>query len=219
MTTIHLFLFLFFTSTASAQLILGQYEDEAPSRSWNSYGLVTAASMGFGGVPMAFSLDTASALVNPALMTSGPRISISTNASAAKASFFRYGVVNTGVLETTDRISHITYALDFVGASVRAGRLAIGCSLALLETYGRPNTVGSDTYSGETVYTLDFKQSGYLWNINLSAAYEVSSRLSLGVGVNRVFGAYEKNLREDLFYNGNVIIDAVSYTHLRAHET
>jgi hypothetical protein len=205
--SINLFLVFLLTSTASAQLILGQYEDEAPARSWNTSGLVTAASMGFGGVPMAFSLDAASSLINPALLISGPRISILTNASAGKASFFRYGVVNTGVLETANRISSATYALDFIGTAIRAGRLAIGASLSLLETYSRPRTVGSESYSGETVYSLEFKQSGYLWNINLSAAYEISSRLSIGAGVNRVFGAYEKNLREDLFYNGNVITD------------
>jgi hypothetical protein len=201
--------FLIFTITfaAQAQMVLGQYEDEAPARTWNTFGLDTAAPCGFGGIPLVFQMDAASPIVNPALLTAGPRLSLSTNASLNKASFFRYGVVNTGVMATPDRVSSIVYALDFVGATLRSGRWGFGASLALLENYDRPRTKGDDSFYGTTTYAIDFKQTGALWNINLSAAYEISPAFSIGVGVNRVFGSYEKSLREDLFYNGNIITD------------
>lgn len=203
-----LLLFLFFlNATASAQLVIGQYEDEAPVGTWNNFGFNTAAGIGFGGVPFALYLDNSSPLANPALLADGPLFSATTNVSSVRASFFRYGLVNTGVLTTQDTPRGRFYAFDFLGAGFRRGRWSIGASFAVLETYNRPRTIGKEEYLGETVYSLDFHQYGYLGNINLSAAFEISTKLVLGIGVNRVLGNFNKIIREDYFYNGNIIRD------------
>ena len=42
---------LLFPAPSAAQLVLGQYEEEAPVRSWNSFALATAAALGRGKRP------------------------------------------------------------------------------------------------------------------------------------------------------------------------
>ncbi len=48
---------LFFRGAASAQLVLGQYEDEAPLGTWNIFGAPSAASIGLGGAQFARAWD------------------------------------------------------------------------------------------------------------------------------------------------------------------
>src|SRR5512136_1825422 len=81
---------------ASAQLLLGQYEDEAPLGSWNLIGAPPAAAVGLGGALLARAWDPSVSLRNPALLTSLPRLSASVSASYGGASLFKYALVNTG---------------------------------------------------------------------------------------------------------------------------
>ena len=51
-----------------AQMDMGQYEDEAPIQTWNTYGIQTAASLGRGGAGFTLAVDSSSSLLNPALL-------------------------------------------------------------------------------------------------------------------------------------------------------
>ena len=45
-----------------AQLVRGQYEDEAPLRTWNTFGLFTGGTLGMGGAHYAFASDLSTAM-------------------------------------------------------------------------------------------------------------------------------------------------------------
>ena len=64
-----------------AQLVIGQYEDEAPLRTWNSFGLALASSLGRGETMFALADDCSAALSNPALLADLPRLTLSFNGS------------------------------------------------------------------------------------------------------------------------------------------
>jgi hypothetical protein len=68
-------------TVSSAQLVLGQYEDEAPLRSWNTFGLTVASSLGRGETQLALAEDCSAALGNPALLASLPKFSVGFNGS------------------------------------------------------------------------------------------------------------------------------------------
>ena len=74
---------------ASAQLVVGQYEDEAPLRTWNTFGIPSAPSVGLGGTQFARAFDSSVALVNPALLMSLPRYSVTLTGAWTWASMFK----------------------------------------------------------------------------------------------------------------------------------
>ena len=133
-----LFIFLFFPCQARPQLVLGQYEDEAPVRTWNTLGIELAPSLACGGARTAAAWDASAALVNPALLCGLPRLTVTASGSYTSASMFRYSILNTGVLSTQANLTESVYALDFGGLSFRTGDWAFAFSAALLESYGRP---------------------------------------------------------------------------------
>src|SRR4030042_4458826 len=73
-----------------AQLVIGQYEDEAPLRTWNSFGLATAASIGRGETMLAAADDCSAALAQPALLDTLPRLTLSLNGSYSRSTLFRF---------------------------------------------------------------------------------------------------------------------------------
>ncbi|UCC41826.1 MAG: hypothetical protein JSV96_12440 [Candidatus Aminicenantes bacterium] len=180
-----------------SQLVLGQYEDEAPFRTWNTLGFTTAPSLAMGEVQFTLASDCSVALSNPALLTRLPAFTITFNSSYNLASFFKYSIVNTGVLLTDENISLGFYALDFGGLSLRVKDWTIAMSMALLECYDRPKSVGNYYSQDELVYSLNFDQEGILKNINFSIARRVFSGLTAGVGFNYVYGNLDKDIDEE----------------------
>jgi hypothetical protein len=83
------FLFLLFPCQARPQLVLGQYEDEAPVRTWNTLGIELAPSLACGGARTAAAWDASAALVNPALLCGLPKLTVTANGSRTSASMFR----------------------------------------------------------------------------------------------------------------------------------
>jgi hypothetical protein len=197
----------FFPASSWAQLILGQYEDEAPFRTWNILGIPTAPSLGMGEARFALAYDSSAALTNPALLTSIPAASVTINGSYSTASFDKYSIVNTGVIFTEKNSSIGVYTLDFAGFSAKYKDWALAISAGLLEQYDRPRLKPEYEYQGQIVYTLDFEQDGILRNYNISLARKFFGRLALGVGVNFVSGWIEKNIQEDYLYDGVRITD------------
>jgi len=130
--------FLLYPAGASAQLVLGQYEDEAPLGTWNILGAPSAASLGMGGGQCARAWDVTASLVNPALLLTLPRASASVSFSYAGASLFRFSLVNTGVVQSTGNPTVAVIGVDSAGLAARHGPWAFACLVAAPESYGRP---------------------------------------------------------------------------------
>ncbi|MFQ6037345.1 MAG: OmpP1/FadL family transporter [Candidatus Aminicenantales bacterium] len=196
---------------SAAQTVIGQYEDEAPFRTWNILGVHTAPASGMGEVCFALAVDASSAMANPALLTSLPSFSIAISGSYTQSSFFRYSIVNTGVLYTRGNSEMGLYGGDFAGLSVRFKGWALGLSIGLLEAYDRPMQSPEYEFQGRVLYRLSLDQEGLLRNVNLSLARRLFGRISVGLGVNIVSGTWEKTIEEDYLYLGNRITDAKSH--------
>jgi len=175
---------------ASAQLVLGQYEDEAPLRSWNTLGAPSAAALGLGGAQFARAWDAAASLANPALLVSLAGSSIGVTASYSGASLFRYSLVNTGVLFSRGNLTAGSAALEYGGGVIRLGNWAVAASAGLLEDYGRPAAAVTGGLS------LSMRQIGILRDYHLAVARRIRGGLALGVGLNVVSGSLNRNILE-----------------------
>jgi hypothetical protein len=192
---------------ARAQLVLGQYEEEAPFRSWNTFAPATASSMGRGEICFTLASDSSASLSNPALLLLLPRWTATVNGSLSYASFFKYSLVNTGVLGSDGNLSQSIYALDYSGASLHLGRWAFGLTVGINELYNRPSAL-ADYSSGESVlYSLKLTQEGILRNLNLSAARSLTDWLSTGLGINFLLGDLKREMVEQWTQTGISITD------------
>ncbi len=196
---------------ARAQLSIGQYEDEAPFRTWNTFGIPSASAVGMGEAQFALVADSSASLVNPARLTALPKFSFTVNGSYDAASFHRYAIVNTGVLISEGNSPMGIYALDFAGISFTHKGWALGISIGLLENYERPSQNPDYEYAGGVQYSLEFRQSGLLRNYNISVARKLGKWLSFGIGVNYVSGSMEKKIVENMYYSGVTISDQKSH--------
>jgi long-subunit fatty acid transport protein len=204
---VFLCLLVLFSSPSQAQLTIGQYQDEAPLRTWNTFGIPTAPAIGMGETQFALVADASATVINPARMTVLPKFSCSLSGSYTAASLNKYAVVNTGVLISEGNSALGLYALDFAGITFTLNGWAAGISIGLLENYDRPSQSPDYVYAGEVLYLFQFEQTGYLRNINLSLARKFGDWLSIGIGLNSVAGSMEKSVVENMFYSGVTISD------------
>jgi long-subunit fatty acid transport protein len=172
---------------AAAQLVLGQYEDEAPLGTWNSLGSPPAGAVGLGGAQFARPWDASVSLANPALLTGLPRFSASLSGSYGGASLYRYSLVNTGPVMSTGNLSARVFGVDGVAVAFRAGAWAFAAAAAAPESYARPPV---DIAAGG--YELTFDQTGYLRVFHAAIARRFGARLSLGVALNAVAGRLDR---------------------------
>jgi long-subunit fatty acid transport protein len=185
------------------QMVLGQYEEEAPVRTWNIFGPTGAAGLGLGDTMFTLAADASVLFTNPALMTRLPVLAVSLGGSLQAADFFRYGPVNTGPLSTLGNARWSTAAADLAALSVRILGWNVGLGLALSEIYDRPETVAQ---SASPYYLFSFGQSGFLRTLNLSLGREIVDGLSLGLGFNLVSGRWEWKLTDA--WSGVTITDS-----------
>jgi len=206
-------LYLIIMSPAEAwpQLTLGQYEDEAPVRTWNLPWTLTAQSLSMGGMQFAFVRDCSCALTNPALLDRLPRISFALSFSTIRASLSKYSIINTGVLSMEGNSTLGLYAADFAGTSLRFMGWTFAFSTALVENYDRPHVKSEYTYYGSLYKSLDFYQQGELKNINISVSRKIFHQVSFGIGVNFVSGFFEKNIEENWIQSNITITDRISH--------
>jgi len=198
---------------ALGQMTLGQYEDEAPLRTWNTFGLPLAQSLGLGGAQFALAEGPSSALTNPALLSKLPKFSVSLSGSLSSASLFRYSIINTGVLSTEKNSTISMYAADFGGVSLKINGWAIAASLSLVEIYDRPKVAWDYTYRGNPYYSIKFTQDGFLKNANFSISRKITHGLAVGIGLNYLFGEYEKTVNEEWIYTQITIADKKSHKY------
>ncbi len=182
---------LAFPGAASAQLVLGQYEDEAPLGTWNIFGSPAAPSVGLGGAQLARAWDGSASLANPALLTSLPRLSAFVSASHTAASLFKYSLVNTGVVESIGNPSVRVIGPDGGGLTARLGPWALAVVVASPESYVRPSIA-----VGEGGYQLTFDQTGYLRVFHAGIARRLSPGLSCGLGLNYATGRLDRTIFE-----------------------
>jgi long-subunit fatty acid transport protein len=175
---------------------IGQYVDEAPFRTWNNIGVLTAPAVGMGETQFTLARDSSVALTNPALLSRLPKFTVSLNGSATRATFLKYSLINTGAVTTTGTIDMGIIALDYGGASLRFKRFTLALSFALLEYYYRPGVRVESNYEGNLYHTLEFNQDGVLGTINLALAYKINDRLSAGIGANFISGTLDKSVDE-----------------------
>jgi long-subunit fatty acid transport protein len=187
---------------AVGQLVIGQYEDEAPLRTWNIFGIASAPSAGMGGIQFARAWDSSVSLTNPALLLALPRYSATLSASEARASLFKYSLVNTGVVATSGNLTAVAWGADFGGFAVRFGGWAVSASTGILEHYGRPGITATD---GTSSYELDMTQGGYLRDYHLALARRLTPHFSAGLGLNYVSGHLRREVLENYIAPGDTI--------------
>ena len=187
---------LLLPSSGWTQVVIGQYVDEAPIRTWNNIGDLTASAVGLGGTQFTLAQDSSVALTNPALLSRLPKFMVSLNGSFTRATFLKYSLINTGAVTSTGAIDVGVIALDYAGASVRFRRFTVALSFGLLEYYYRPGVRVESNYEGNLYHTLEFNQDGALRTINFALAYKISDRLSAGIGANFIKGVFDKSVEE-----------------------
>ena len=190
-------LFLGLAGLGRAQLVLGQYEDEAPVRTWNIFGPTGAAAFALGQAGLARALDATSVFTNPALSVRLPGLNLAATGSYESVEFYRYATVNTGPVQTTGNLRLELWAADSAAATFRWGAWGLGLGYGLLESYGRPTI---DISAGPS-FAYHFDQTGALKVAHLSVSRALGSRLALGVGVNAVTGSLD-HLSLDTFNAG-----------------
>ena len=182
------------------QLTIGQYEDEAPFRTWNIYGMSSALSFGMGNARYAVPAK-GSWTANPALLTRGSEFSISLTGATTEASIQKYGIINTGVfISTEDTISARYYSLDSIGIQFRYRDWGLGFSTGILEDYGRPRASHEEDFEGTLVYTFSFSQEGYLRGYSIALSRKFGEKISLGWGINILDGTMTESSEEELLY-------------------
>jgi len=198
-----LFLCLAAALPARAQLVLGQYEDEAPLASWNVFGLAGAPARALGGVRVGRGFDASVSTTNPALLLTLPRASACLTGSYTAASLYRFSIVNTGVLATSLNVSIGSFALESAAFAVRAGGWAFSVAAGILENYARPLVRSGDA-------TVGVDQTGVLRLWNAAAARRLGRRLSVGVGLNLVEGRLDRTVYDVWPYQEIAITDVRS---------
>ena len=194
---------------ARAQLVLGQYELEAPAGTWNSFPHLTTAALGRGGTVFASALAPApgDALVNPAAAARAHGARIALDGSLRRTDFFRYGPLNTGVITSRENLATNTAALDGGGISLRLGRWGVALNAALLESYDRPGIDFDYREDGRLLYSYAWSQTGLLRAVHLALAREVRPCLTAGLGLGLLSGSTELRSVEDYVYAGYSIKD------------
>lgn len=184
-----------------AQLVIGQYEDEAPLRSWNIFGFQTAPSLGRGDTSFALASDSSVALTNPALLLDLTGFTVTFNGTNSSTALYRYSIVNTGVLTTDGSFSLGLSALDFGGFSYSYKGWAVAMTVSLSEIYDRPQAYAEYLYQGILYYSMDFNQTGLLRNFNFALARSFGKIFQAGIGLNFVRGKIDRETEEQRTYD------------------
>ncbi|MGB2906578.1 MAG: hypothetical protein WBB73_05730 [Candidatus Aminicenantaceae bacterium] len=199
-------------SPAQAPLVLGQYQDEVPLRTWNIFGPLTASQTAMGGTRYARAFDLSASQTNPSLLSRLPQFTAVLSGSYVNAELFRYGPVNTGILSSAENIAHDSTLLDFGGVAVNYKGWGLAFTVSINELFERPPSGASIIELGFPVYTFAFAQDGYIRTFNLGLARQITPRLSVGIGLNHESGWLERASVEEMIYNGVTIEDTKRLT-------
>jgi hypothetical protein len=180
-----------------AQFIPGQYEDEAPFRTWNSFPYLGASSLGRGQTAFTLGADATVSPANPALLAALPKWTFSFGGSLQNATAMRYGPLNSGPISSDEPLGHTLFSGDHAAVSFHSGRWAFAAVVFLSEAFDRPVAEVVERYSNGD-YVFRYTQAGFLRTYHLAAAFRISSRLAVGFGLNIDSGRLETELFEDI---------------------
>ncbi len=200
-------LFILYPSTLKAQLLLGQYEDEAPLMTWNLLGPASGSIAGMGNVRFTNLTDCSVVLTNPALINKLPKLTLTFNSSIQSAELNKYGFINTGLLHSEENSPITIYAFDLIGISYNLGSWGIAVSQAELENYSRPTAKYESYYQDNLNKYIEYSQKGSLSNLNLSLSKQFNPWISAGIGINFVKGSLERNWEDKNFMPDITITD------------
>jgi len=192
---------------ALSQLVLGQYEDEAPLQTWNLFGITTAASLSRGGTSFTLSDGSAVSLSNPALLVDLPKFTLTFSGSYRTTMLNKFGIVNTGAFSTAQNSAFGLYSGDYAGISFNIRGWSFSLSVGAHENYSRPDISWDYTFSGQTYYTITYNQTGTLLGYNFSLAKKLTNGIAVGLGLNLIQGKYEKHLEEQWIQAAQTISD------------
>jgi hypothetical protein len=192
---------------SQAQMTIGQYEEEAPLRTWNIAGFIPASGIGRAEIMTLIADSPAVAFNNPSLIAGLPRLSFYLNGSISRASLFRFGPVNTGVLKSSQNLWIRTMALDGAGLALKAGKWALSFGVAITEYYDRPSVLAESVSGGKTNYKINFSQEGFLRAYNLALARKLGRKLAIGLALNLSQGNLERKTEESWPLNQISILD------------
>jgi len=195
-----------------AQTRIGQYEDEAPLRSWNAAPFVLAAALGRGGTSFTLASDPSAALANPALLPLLPRFSAAVQGYYEAGSMAKAGPIGTGVFLTDGNAVASGSGLDYAGAAVRVGRWGFALSVSQEESYLRPAAAYSlGAGGGGNGYFIQWTQTGRLRIANAAVGGILGRGFSVGFGASWAFGRLERSFVERVTgLGGNEISDVVT---------
>jgi len=189
------------------QLVLGQYEDEAPLQTWNTFGISTAAALSRGGTSFTLSDGSAVSFSNPALLVKLPKFTLSFSGSYRTTALNKYCIVNTGAFYSPQNSTIGLYSGDFAGISFNIRGWAFSLSVGLPENYSRPDVSWDFEFGGQLYYSIKFNQSGTLFNYNFSLAKKLTNGIALGLGLNLIQGKFEKHVEEKWIQADQTISD------------
>ncbi len=207
MFTFILTLLYFIPHPALSQLVLGQYEDEAPLQTWNTYGITTAASLSRGGTSFTLSESSAVSFSNPALLVKLPRFTLTLSGSYRTTLLNKYGIVNTGAFYSPQNSALRNYTGDFAGISLNIRGWAFSLSVGIQENYGRPEINWDFDSAGQLYYSFKYSQTGILLNYNFSLAKKLTNGIALGLGLNLIQGTFKKQVEEQWIQSNQTISD------------
>ena len=185
---------------AAAQTRIGQYEDEAPLRTWNAAPFTLASALGRGGTSFTFASDPSAGDSNPALLPLLPRFSAAVQGFYEAASVAKAGPIGTGVFLTNGNLSASQAGIDFLGVAVRAGRWGFAVGVRQEESYLRPGAAYEESAASASAngYAIAWSQTGSLRIVNAAFGVILGRGLSLGLGVNLVTGSLRRSLVEQV---------------------
>jgi hypothetical protein len=181
---------------ASGQLKIGQYEDEAPLRTWNTFAATTASGLARGGTCLAWAEDGLSAWSNPALLTGLPRMTIALAGSVQIAQCYKYSLVNTGVVSSDGPLPVQSSAIEGAALTLRWSGWTVALAGGVWESYDRPEILIEDTSGGRKTYGFEFAQAGRLRAATVGLARRIGRGLSLGLSLHALWGGLARTLAE-----------------------
>ncbi|MCX7973136.1 MAG: hypothetical protein N3B16_01360 [Candidatus Aminicenantes bacterium] len=199
---------LFFPWIISGQTIIGQYEEEAPLKSWNISGFIPASGLGRAEIMTIRADNPAVAFSNPSLLTDLPRLSLFFNGSINQASLFRFAIVNTGVLKSNQNLWVKIMALDGAGLALKLNSWSLSFGAAIKEYYDRPTASAESISGGKTTYRINFNQEGFLRTYNFSLARKIGNFLAVGLSFNYSQGKIKRKTEEAWPLNQISILDS-----------
>ncbi|MCP2519230.1 hypothetical protein NLC82_03550 [Candidatus Aminicenantes bacterium AC-335-A11] len=178
-----------------SQCVIGQYEDEAPFRTWNIFGVYDARSTGMG--------ESLFGLIEEPLgllLQQNKLFSFSLSFISTKAEFFKYSFINTSDIYFPRNLKASYIGMDFAYGLIKFKDWFFGLSFTQPETYFRPAVEVNYSYKGKTYRTIKANFEGYLNSLNFSIGRRIGELITVGIGIHYVYGEITRKIEDDYIY-------------------